>query len=242
MDIKSRLKELERDLLACDRISEEELASRIREIGFQCRRCGDCCTGEDNSVIVFPSEVRAIIEATGGSWLDIARPPSEGEMDIDGNFHTLEWRLAKCGESCKFYSSRKKDTEKEPGCGISCDADLKKSRETGCRIYEVRPALCSTYPFYLDDEGLQVSECMGLGGLIDVDASRVIAEKLIKRRRKEIMEAIALMERFEDFERPVDVNRTAKAKGKGICVVHDSEGEHRISFSLLPDFSPEDQS
>jgi len=46
-----------------------------------------------------------------------------------------------------------------------------------------------------------------------------------KRWIIEICEAIALLENYEDFER----GRPGK---KGLCVVHDSEGEHRIITEL----------
>ena len=47
--------------------------------------------GQDNSVLVFPFEVREILEPSQaqGNWLDEVEPPSEGEWDDCGNFHTL---------------------------------------------------------------------------------------------------------------------------------------------------------
>ncbi|HOV51409.1 MAG TPA: hypothetical protein PKV83_00590, partial [Methanothrix sp.] len=44
------LAKLRDDLRAARGLSTERLAAQIQEIGFQCLRCGDCCTGEDNSV------------------------------------------------------------------------------------------------------------------------------------------------------------------------------------------------
>jgi Fe-S-cluster containining protein len=126
--------ELHKNLEATKRISIEDLASQIRAIGFECLRCGDCCVGEDNSVVVFPFEIRRILAATGVGWLDAVEPPKIGEWDRQGNFHTLEWRIKKDGESCKFHSI------------------------AGCKIYHTRPMLCKTYPFYLDDGTLHCSE------------------------------------------------------------------------------------
>ena len=91
--------ELHKNLEATKRISIEDLASQIRAIGFECLRCGDCCVGEDNSVVVFPFEIRRILAATGVGWLDAVEPPKIGEWDSSGNFHTLEWRIKKDGES-----------------------------------------------------------------------------------------------------------------------------------------------
>ncbi len=199
-----QLEDLRLKLEEARRISEEDLAARIREIGFACIRCGECCTGDDNSVVVYPFEIRRIMALTGESWLDMVEPPSIGEWDNQGNFHTLEWRIRKCEGSCKFYSAK------------SCE----------CRAYEARPLLCSTYPFYLDDGALRCSECRGLGKPIEPAQAGKIAALLKERNIVEIREAIALLEKYEDFPRG--------SPGKGICVVHDSEGEHKIGWDQLP--------
>lgn len=195
-----QIRELQRSLAEARRISLKDLAVRIQEIGFLCQRCGECCTGEENSVTVFPFEIRRMLCNTGDAWEEVAEPPAVGEWDSEGDFHTLEWRLKKETGSCKFYS------------------------HNGCRIYNARPLLCSTYPFYLDSGALRCSECRGLGGKIDPAEAEKIAAKLIERSVTEIAEAIALLKAYRDFER-------GRPKKGGACIVHDSEGEHRI----LPD-------
>jgi Fe-S-cluster containining protein len=204
MSREHQLEDLRRKLEEAGRISEEDLAAQIREMGFACLSCGECCAGDDNSVVVYPFEIRHIMDFTGESWLDTVEPPSLGEWDSDGNFHTLEWRIKKCNGSCKFYSAK----------------------DRGCIAYEVRPLLCSTYPFYLDDGALRCSECRGIGGRIEPAQAERIAALLKERNIVEIREAIALLEKYEDFLRG--------SPGKGFCVVHDSEGEHRIGWDHLP--------
>lgn len=199
-----RISELGEALLAAKRISPAELAAQIREIGFHCQKCGECCQGEDNSVVVFPQEIRRIQIATGLQWLEAVGLPEEGEWDKDGCFHTLEWRLKKEGESCRFYQNG------------------------SCSIYRIRPMLCRTYPFYLDNGTLQCSECRGLGGQIESYEADRWAEQLILRYLIELQEAIALLERYHDFER-------GEAGKDGKCIVHDSEGEHRIVGGKLRD-------
>lgn len=196
---KEQLKALLWHLKGARRISPKDLAAQIQNIGFRCLRCGDCCTGDENSVVVFPFEIRRILSITGAAWQDITEPPAVGEWDKEGDFHTLEWRLKKESGSCKFHSPE------------------------SCRIYEVRPLLCSTYPFYLDNGVLFCSECRGLGEKIDSTEAERIAEKLIERSITEISEAIALLKVYRDFER-------GRPKKGGACIVHDSEGEHRISL------------
>jgi Fe-S-cluster containining protein len=199
---KEQIKELQRRLEDARKISPKDLAVQIQKIGFRCLRCGDCCTGDENSVVVFPFEIRRVLCITGEAWQDVAEPPTIGDWDNEGDFHTLEWRLKKESGSCKFYSPE------------------------GCRIYGARPLLCSTYPFYLDSGVLRCSECCGLGEEIDSTEAEKIAEKLIKRSITEISEAIALLKVYRDFER-------GQPKKGGACIVHDSEGEHRISSGSM---------
>ncbi len=202
-DKRSHLIDLFQELENAKKISVKDLASQIRKIGFQCIRCGDCCTGEDNSVIVFPSEIRLISRSTGESWFEIVEPPKLGEWDLAGNFHTLEWRLKKRHLSCKYYTLR------------------------GCMIYEERPLLCKTYPFFLTlAKGLLCfSECNGFGKEIRNEESEELADILVERLIEEIKESIALIEKFDGFERGIPSK-------EGLCIVHDSEGEHRSNWDL----------
>jgi uncharacterized protein len=193
-----RISELKEAFSEAKKLSPAKLAARIREIGFHCRKCGECCRGEDNSVVVFPLEIRRILIRTGLQWMDVASPPEEGEWDKDGCFHTLEWRLKKEEGSCRFYQNG------------------------SCYVYRARPMLCRTYPFYLDNGELMCSECKGLGGQIESDEADKMAIELLLRYLFEIREAIALLERYRDFER-------GEARKGGGCIVHDSEGEHKIS-------------
>ena len=176
-EMASRISDLREDLRRAKSQSQADLAAEIRDMGFSCQGCGECCRGEDNSVLVFPQEIRAIEEATGLSWAEVAEPPQEGEWDTEGYFHTLEWRLAKVEEACRFYQGKE------------------------CAIYSVRPMLCRSYPFYLDRGKLMASECRGLGKKIDAQEAERLAKVLIARQVIEIEEAIALLERYRDFPR-----------------------------------------
>jgi uncharacterized protein len=196
-----RKRELGTQLENACRLSLEEMASQIQEVGFQCLRCGECCTGQDNSVVVFPFEIRNISARTEEPWQEVAQPPCTGEWDCQGNFHTLEWRINKREGSCRYYQE-----------------------QAGCRIYEDRPMLCSTYPFYIDEGRLKASECRGLGKNISREEALELASRLIRRYRTEIEEAMALVEKYADFDR-------GGPSLDGLCIVHDSEGEHRTAWS-----------
>ena len=176
-EIARRIAELKEDLSRAKGLEPGPLAAEIQNIGFSCLACGECCWGEDNSVLVFPHEIRCIQHATGLSWQEVAAPPEEGEWDREGYFHTLEWRLKKVGDACRFY------------------------QEGRCAIYSVRPMLCRTYPFYLEGEELMASECRGLGREIEGREAEKLAQRLIARRITETEEAISLLERYRDFPR-----------------------------------------
>lgn len=189
-----KIKNLKNTLDKAIRIDETQLADNIKSIGFKCSNCTHCCRAEygDNTVSVFPFEIRRICEKTHLMRDDFVLPTPSEDRDSKGNVHTFEWIIAKNGD-CIF---------------------LKRGL---CEIYESRPYICKTYPFYLLDGHLMVSECEGIGGDISEEESRKLASLLKERYIAEIKEAIALFEKFEGFN----------PSGKGVCV-HDSEGEHWV--------------
>jgi len=174
-------------------IDEKKIAGKIKAIGFLCKKCAQCCRAEfgDNTVILFPLEIRSICEKTGLSHDDFVIPTPSDDRDPQGNIHTFEWVLKKNGD-CIFLKN-----------------DL-------CEIYECRPYICMTYPFYLLDGKLEVSECMGIGGKISNEESMKLAALLKQRYITDIRESIALLEKFNGFI----------PGGSGNICVHDSEGEH----------------
>lgn len=176
------------------KIDENRIADKIKSTGFKCRNCARCCKSEfgDNTVAVFPFEIRRICEKTGLDRDNVVIPTPSQDKDSAGNIHTFEWVLRKKGD-CIFQKS-----------GL-------------CRIYECRPYICKTYPFYLLEGRLMVSECMGIGGEINKKESLMIAASLKERYITEIKEMISLFEKFKGFN----------SGGRGICV-HDSEGEHWV--------------
>ncbi|HIH45052.1 MAG TPA: YkgJ family cysteine cluster protein [Candidatus Methanoperedenaceae archaeon] len=192
-------------------LDAEKLAGEIRDIGFECRRCGECCRGEDEHVAVFPFEVRALVGATGLKWLDVAAPPESQDIDMEGNMHSFEWVLRRANGNCRFL-----------GCGCK-----------ECTVYGARPLLCRTYPFFIDGERLQVSKCRGLGSPISVERSLELAQVLKLRLITEIEETVRLFSRFRGF-RMGSRNQCVKERGKGswrvgrpgngTCIVHDSAG------------------
>lgn len=206
------MQSLEAELERARGLDVGELADAIESIGFECTRCGACCTsdGEDpHTATVFPDEVRAIADRSDDDleWRDIARPMPFG-LDESGG-ETFEWALQTdaCGD-CRFH--------REFGDGTG-----------GCAIYGDRPLICQTYPFSValggtsqplgeavDREGLvRVHECEGVGRDIDHEDAVELAAMLKERAIVELREAIGVRDTYEPT-----------THGPESVVVHDSEG------------------
>jgi Fe-S-cluster containining protein len=207
------MESLESELDRARALDVADLADAVEAIGFECTRCGACCTAEDDdphTATVFPDEVRRLQAATGDGWRDVARPMPYGLSDgPDGpSGETFEWALATdgCGD-CTFYAEAE-------GRGR-------------CTVHDDRPSICATYPFSValggtsqpmgeavDEAGLvRAHECEGLGREISRTDAEELARELKGRAIRELEEAIAVRDRY----RPVDPD-------PGEVVVHDSEG------------------
>jgi Fe-S-cluster containining protein len=211
------MQSLEAELEQARALDPDDLADAIETIGFECTRCGACCKSEEedpHTATVFPDEVRALQDATGEAWRDVARPMPYGLEDDGGDpaGETFEWALGTdgCGD-CQFYA------EDDDGTGA-------------CTVHADRPLVCRTYPFSValggtsqpmgeavDEAGLvRAHECEGLGRDISRDDAEALAAALKERAIREITEAISVRDEYE----PAD-------PGAGEVVVHDSEGAKR---------------
>ncbi|KZN24281.1 Fe-S oxidoreductase [Haladaptatus sp. R4] len=199
---------LEAELERANSLDTADLADAIEDIGFECTRCGACCTSEaddPHTATVFPDEVRELQAATEYDFRDVARPMPFG-LTADGDGETFEWALQTddCGD-CRFY---------EDGIGA-------------CSVHPDRPLICQTYPFSValggtsqpmgdpvDESGMvRAHECEGLGRDIDREHAEELAETLKKRAVRELEEAIGVRDNYE----PAD-------PAPGETVVYDSEG------------------
>lgn len=206
---------LEADLERARELEVATLADAIEQIGFECTRCGACCRSHgdgEHTATVFPDEVRNLQDATDEEWRDIVRPMPFGlhENGEEEDGETFEWALQTdgCGD-CTFYA------EDEDGTGA-------------CTVHPDRPLICQTYPFsvaiggtdqpmggVVETEGpVQAHECEGLGRDIDRTDAVSLARTLKERAIRELEEAIAVREAYEQTDRD------------GV-VVHDSEGPKR---------------
>ncbi len=228
------MESLESELERARSLSTAALADAIESIGFECTRCGACCTASDcesgggeesaedeadtepHTATIFPDEIREIQRSQTQEWRDVARPMPYGLSPDTGEGETFEWALQTtgCGD-CRFYE------ESPDGLG-------------GCTIYEERPLICQTYPFSValggttqpmgeavDSEGLvRAHECEGLGRDIDRESAERLAIVLKERAVRELEEAVGVRENYEPVaDEPV--------------VVYDSEGPKRPDGSRI---------
>jgi len=194
-----------------DKLSINEMAKQLFSIGFECMMCGECCraTSGDNTVILFPDEIRLITDAYGMAMDDVCEHSIPQFIDDSGILHCIEWVL-------KRHSS---------GDCILIQAD------NTCRIYQQRPRICSTYPFFLSftngpaKPDIMVSECKGVGQPMNIEDAIKLAELLKGRLLAEIIEEINLLENLEEFE-DWEPNSFYPGQGyKGYTIaVHDSSG------------------
>ena len=222
------MESLEAELDRAQDLDVGELADAIESIGFECTRCGACCTASEghdpsdsrpradsddddpHTATAFPDEVRELQAATGSDWRDVARPVpyglSEGPDGPEGE--TFEWALQTdaCGD-CTFY-------EESGG-------------EGRCTVHDDRPLICATYPFSValggtsqpmgeavDEAGLvRAHECEGLGRDISRADAEDLARALKERAVRELEEAIGVRDNYDPVE-----------TGTGEVVVYDSEG------------------
>lgn len=201
--IDDAIEDLKRELKAYGEWDAAPIEKMVSDTGFRCKRCGKCCKSAwgDNTVSVFPSEARAIADATGREWLDIVKPMESIDADERGEYHTFEWALQKQKNGdCKFL------------------------RDGACTIYEVRPLICRTYPMRLESGHVELYECDGLGaGPMPDEAAKHMAKTLHERQVRETSEAILLLERFTPFR-----SSSGTHSGDKVYVVHDSEGSRRV--------------
>ncbi|MDL2261070.1 YkgJ family cysteine cluster protein [Methanimicrococcus sp. OttesenSCG-928-J09] len=167
---------------------KKQIQKNIETAGFTCLQCGKCCerTEADNSVYILPEEIEQIEAAINLSRNEFILPmlpdyfesagnieknylfnvlqSLDAQIDKDGQIHTFGWML-----------QRKND-----GSCIFLDSETKK-----CAIYEIRPGLCRTYPFYIDEDGFSDCECDGIGKVKKTD--EIVVNDLIAALQKRVI-------------------------------------------------------
>ncbi len=233
------------------KLDSGKLAAEIRKIGFCCQHCGKCCRRAfgDNRVAVIPSDIEKIQEYTGLSRLEVAGPfvPETSVQDQAGEkeekfLETSLWSIEEKEELFPHGILESLDDCVDFGGKIHAfgwilrrkrnrDCIFLEGNTHRCRVYPVRPMLCSTYPFYIEGLRLQTCECEGLGCPISEEDSRKLAETLLLRYISELEDTLVMYEKFVDFrrgEKGLELAKKSLENGKCICIVHDSTGSTEV--------------
>lgn len=245
---------LKKEIEIAYRLDPEKLAAEIEKAGFFCQQCGKCCRRAfgDNRVVLIPQEIEKIREYTELSKLEVAGPlipdacqPDEtGDEEEDryteGSFKTSETDEEQLSESLRLFELLKEDIDWEGNIHtygwmlrrkINGDCIFLEKDTNRCRVYPVRPMLCSTYPFYIEGLKLYTCECEGIGYHISAEESRKLAESLLSRYISELEDTLVMYEKYEDFkkeENGKEIARNNLEKDTCVYIVHDSKGITKI--------------
>lgn len=198
------LKDLKKQVLDSISISLPDLVVEIVRTGFRCSGCGRCCkfsTG-DNSVLLTYFDINNLKK--GGNINAIEPTVAEESMflaDNEGNVHTFGWRLKrKTNGECVFLS------------------------EAGCTIYPFRPLLCRTYPFYIAEGKLEISECGGKGRVLPLYHARRLANEVLQRYIIELLDTLMTYRHFKEESLFLVSQPASDYK----LIVHDSRGKWEL--------------
>jgi len=245
---------LKKEIESALKLYPEDLTAEIKVIGFSCKHCGKCCRRAfgDNRVILIPSEIEKIREFTGLPKLAIAGPFSSEIVQLDGLeekeninkgfFGASEGKVVSfCPEFPELIQGNIDGEGNIHAFGwmvrrnSNLDCTLLENSANECRVYPVRPMLCKTYPFYIEDLKLRTCECEGLGYPISVEDSQKLAEDLLYRYVSELKDMLAMYKKFRNFKKDEKGTELAKKNLKDsqcTYIVHDSKGNHKIVFDL----------
>jgi len=174
-------------------VDRDDISAKIEDFGFTCTKCSACCTGHDAVIMVSPPEIRAIMQETDLSWHDIVIPYPEYIIE-QGQKLTFGWALRHTQNQCIFLQDKH------------------------CTVYHVRPWICKTYPFILDQECISTSACEGLHNeLPDPKVIAQLGQDLIARRCAEEEEERQIAYWYHIFT-------VTPSETKATIIVIDSEG------------------
>ena len=236
---------LEAELERARDLDAGELADAIESIGFECTRCGGCCTGyapdepggapagegvdddasggpgdrEPHTATVFPDEVREVADAAEARF---------GE--------SYDWRDAarpmpfglSAGDDGEFAGETFEWALATDDCG-DCAFYEETDGQGACAVHDDRPLICQTYPFSValdgtsqpmgeavDEAGVvRAHECEGLGREVSREDAEELAAALKERAVRELEEAIGVRDGYDPG---------AADRADGDVVVFDSEG------------------
>lgn len=167
----------------------ERLAEIVREIGFSCTCCAQCCTRVFNGYVFLLDPDTAIVKETDPEALEPA--PGYDFCDQQGTFYVAGYALraqADMPGTCWFLEGNR------------------------CRIYDRRPSICRLYPYMLhhepDDMGVvdwrQIADPEQHGNYhheMSPAESLAIAQEIMVYEEAVLRHEIAFLRYLQDFFR-----------------------------------------
>lgn len=247
------MQSLEAELEQARELSESDLADAIESIGFECTRCGACCTAEKNgdsadagedtieahTATVFPDEGRTLLEGEGGETGD----SEPRELAADGATAD-EWRDV--ARPMPYGLTEGDDDELEgetfewalqtTACGDCVFYEEDERGVGGCVAHEDRPLICRTYPFSVALAGTSqpMGEAVDEEGVVRAHECEGLGRDISRADAADL--AGALKERaVRELEEAIAVrdNYEPSSPDRGGVVVHDSEGAKRADGTPL---------
>lgn len=151
------------------------MENQLKFFNFSCKKCGKCCSGRfgDNAVYVRFDEIEEISEKINLSPDEFTVPLIPDLYNFDEESETCEHKLNmyKILENISFqidedgfvHTPGRMLSRKKSGDCIFLDDKIKNH----CFIYDFRPDLCKTFPFYTISGRLDYCKCEGLEKKLD---------------------------------------------------------------------------
>jgi Fe-S-cluster containining protein len=250
------MESLEAELDAARDLAVADLADAIESIGFECTRCGGCCTG------YAPDEAGGAPAGAGADEGDGAAGAESGSGCHDGDgadrephtatvFPDEVRRVADAAEDAAGEAYDWRDVARPMPFGLDADADGEPTGETfewalatddcgdctfyeesdgqgACAVHDARPLICQTYPFSVAVEGTSqpMGEAVDEAGVVRAHECEGLGRDISREDAEEL--AAALKERaVRELEEAIGVRDNYRPADVGGVVVHDSEGQKR---------------
>ncbi|MEZ3115277.1 YkgJ family cysteine cluster protein [Halobaculum sp. MBLA0147] len=249
------MESLETELERARALDVDSLAASIREIGFECTRCGACCKAEaddPHTATVFPDEVRQVQRAAAG--LDDADADDADDTDSDDRADGAAGGSGGAGDSSATDPEAEydwRDVARPMPYGIregpdgptgetfewalatddcgDCTFYEEAADGTGaCSVHEDRPLVCQTYPFSVALGGTSqpMGEAVDEDGVVRAHECEGLGRDIDREAAREL--AAALKERaVRELEEAIAVRDSYEPTDADGVVVHDSEGAKR---------------
>lgn len=115
------------------------------------------------------------MKGKGLKWDEVAQPDIYSCLSDGDSIYAIGWLLRRNDAgNCVFY------------------------RDGACAIYEFRPMICRCYPFFMDEQGVEVMQCEGLGREMMRERAEEMALMLKRYEMKKLRSYISIMAQLGD--------------------------------------------